>query len=100
MKYLELRRHSKRVIPGDHLSQAGVNLARRVGEAMGPFGLVITSTLPRAFQTAIAMGFAVQGVVAGEGGLLLFALTGLGKMLTERAARASVGLAGLGVSEG
>ena len=60
MRYLELRRHSKRVIPGDHLSQAGVSLARKVGEAMGPFGLVITSTLPRAFQTAIAMGFAVQ----------------------------------------
>ena len=35
-------------------------MARKVGEAMGPFGLVITSTLPRAFQTAIAMGFAVQ----------------------------------------
>ena len=60
MKYLELRRHSKRVIPGEHLSQTGVALARRVGEAMGPFDLVITSTLTRAFETAIAMGFAVQ----------------------------------------
>lgn len=60
MKYLELRRHSKRVIPGEHLSQAGVALARKVGEAMGPFDLVITSTLTRAFETAIAMGFAVQ----------------------------------------
>ena len=60
MKYLELRRHSKRVIPGEHLSQAGVALARKVGEGMGPFEMVITSTLPRAFETAIAMGFAVQ----------------------------------------
>ncbi len=60
MKYLELRRHSKRVIPGEHLSQAGVALARKVGEAMGPFDLVITSTLTRAFETVIAMGFAVQ----------------------------------------
>ena len=60
MKYLELRRHSKRLIPGEHLSQAGVALARKVGQGMGPFEIVITSTLTRAFETAIAMGFAVQ----------------------------------------
>jgi broad specificity phosphatase PhoE len=60
MKYLELRRHSKRVIPGEHLSQEGVRLARRVGQSMGPFALVITSTITRAFETALAMGFAVQ----------------------------------------
>jgi broad specificity phosphatase PhoE len=46
--------------PGQHLNQAGVGLARRVGEGMGPFALVVTSTLPRAFETAIAMGFAVD----------------------------------------
>ena len=49
-----------RVKPGQHLSQAGVDLARRVGGAIGPFDRVITSTVPRAFETAIAMGFAVD----------------------------------------
>jgi broad specificity phosphatase PhoE len=37
-----------------------VTLARRVGESAGPFDLVVTSTFPRAFETAIAMGFAVD----------------------------------------
>ena len=60
MKTLEIRRHSTRVTPGDHLSQEGVALARLVGGSMGPFEGVITSTLPRAFETAIAMGFAVD----------------------------------------
>ncbi|MFC1716465.1 histidine phosphatase family protein [Candidatus Poribacteria bacterium] len=60
MQYLEVRRHTMRIKPGQHLSQAGVNLARRVGDSMGPFDKVITSTVPRAFETAIAMGFAVD----------------------------------------
>ena len=60
MKMIEIRRHSIRSIPGDHLNQAGVSLARRVGEGLGPFDRVVTSTLPRAFETAIAMGFAVD----------------------------------------
>jgi hypothetical protein len=60
MKKLEIRRHSIRNQPGDHLNQTGVTLARRVGEHIGPFDLVVTSTLPRAFETAIAMGFAVD----------------------------------------
>ncbi|HEX5942688.1 MAG TPA: hypothetical protein VFY66_10445 [Anaerolineales bacterium] len=60
MKTIEVRRHSIRTIPGDHLNQAGVSLARRVGEGLGPFDRVVTSTLPRAFETAIAMGFAVD----------------------------------------
>lgn len=46
--------------PGDHLSQQGVSLARLVGQNLGPFDRVVTSTLPRAFETAIAMGFAVD----------------------------------------
>ncbi len=49
-----------RTQPGQHLSQAGVRLARRVGEGRGPFDLVVTSPAPRAFETAIAMGFAVD----------------------------------------
>ncbi len=60
MRYIEIRRHTMRVKPGQHLSQEGVTLARRVGEKSGPFNRVITSTVPRAFETAIAMGFAVD----------------------------------------
>jgi broad specificity phosphatase PhoE len=60
MRYVEVRRHSIRAKPGQHLSQAGINLARRKGSSIGPFHRVITSTLARAFETAIAMGFAVH----------------------------------------
>jgi broad specificity phosphatase PhoE len=60
MRILEVRRHSMRAKPGGHLTQAGVTLARRAGEGLGPFARVITSPLPRAFETAIAMGFAVD----------------------------------------
>lgn len=60
MKYLEVRRHSKRNAPQLHLSQEGVSLARRVGNDMGHYERVVTSTLPRAYETAIAMGYAVD----------------------------------------
>ena len=60
MKTLEIRRHSIRSQPGDHLNQTGVALARLVGQNIGPFDRVATSALPRAFETAIAMGFAVD----------------------------------------
>jgi broad specificity phosphatase PhoE len=60
MRTLEVRRHTMRTRPGKHLSQAGVELARRCGNSMGPFDRVVTSKLPRAFETAIAMGFAVD----------------------------------------
>ena len=60
MRTLEVRRHTMRTQPGKHLSQAGVSLARQTGASMGPFERVITSKLPRAFETAIAMGFAVD----------------------------------------
>jgi broad specificity phosphatase PhoE len=60
MKTIEIRRHTYRAKPGQHLSQRGVTLARRVGEGTGPFERVITSAFPRAFETAIAMGFAVD----------------------------------------
>ncbi len=60
MKTIEIRRHTYRTKPGQHLSQQGVTLARKVGEGVGPFERVITSTVPRAFETAIAMGFAVD----------------------------------------
>ena len=60
MKMIEIRRHSIRSKPGDHLNQSGVTLARLVGENLGPFDRVVTSTLSRAFETAIAMGFEVD----------------------------------------
>ena len=60
MKTIEIRRHTYRTKPGQHLSQEGVTLARKVGETTGPFAWVVTSTVPRAFETAIAMGFAVD----------------------------------------
>lgn len=49
-----------RTKPGPHLSHAGVDLARSVGEGMGAFDVVVTSTAARAYETAIAMGFAVD----------------------------------------
>jgi broad specificity phosphatase PhoE len=60
MRTLELRRHTMRTKPGQHLSQAGVDLARLVGSRIGPFDRVITSPVTRAFETALAMGFAVD----------------------------------------
>ena len=60
MKTLEIRRHTMRTKPGQHLSQEGVSLARRIGDEIGPFDRVVTSSVPRAFETAIAMGFAVD----------------------------------------
>lgn len=49
-----------RIRPRQHLSQDGVTLARKIGSNMGPFARVVTSTVPRAYETAIAMGFAVD----------------------------------------
>jgi broad specificity phosphatase PhoE len=72
MRYLEVRRHSKRVRPGQHLSRWGVALARGVGGELGPFERVVTSPLPRCVETAVAMGFAVDETIealAGPDGL-------------------------------
>ncbi len=72
MRILEVRRHTHRNVPQPHLSQLGVDLARRVGNDLGPFHRVVTSPLPRAFETAIAMGYAVDeqieqlGIVSDE----------------------------------
>lgn len=61
MATLEVRRHSLRKnTGGSQLSQAGVDLARQLGESMGPFTVVATSVVPRARETALAMGFAVD----------------------------------------
>ncbi|MFC7619902.1 hypothetical protein [Microlunatus sp. GCM10028923] len=61
MATLEIRRHSLRKTGGgSQLSQAGVDLARRLGRTMGPYDIVATSVVPRARETALAMGFAVD----------------------------------------
>lgn len=60
MKTIEIRRHSIRDSVGDHLNQEGILLARKVGNGMGLFDFVATSMFPRAYETAIAMGFAVN----------------------------------------
>lgn len=61
MKTLEVRRHAMRKAGGgSQLSQAGVDYARTLGTTLGPFACVVTSVVPRARETAIAMGFAVD----------------------------------------
>lgn len=62
MSILEVRRHSfrKEGSGGSQLSQRGVDHARAVGATMGPFARVVTSVVPRARETALAMGFAVD----------------------------------------
>ena len=60
MKTIEHRRHSIREKPSKHISQEGVNLARKVGEQMGDFDKVFSSIAPRAIETAVAMGYAVE----------------------------------------
>jgi broad specificity phosphatase PhoE len=61
MRMLEARRHSLRKAGGgSQLSQAGVDLARAIGGQIGSFDSVATSTVPRARETAVAMGFAVD----------------------------------------
>lgn len=63
MKTIEIRRHSIRNKPGDDLSEQGLLLARLIGAETGPFQYVVTSTVPRAYQTAVAMGFKVDAQV-------------------------------------
>ena len=68
MPLLEVRRHSIRKHgAGSQLSQEGVDLARRVGGELGPFVRIVTSVVPRARETAIAMGFAVDHEVVTLG---------------------------------
>ena len=61
MRLLEVRRHGHRKTGGgSQLSQEGVSRARELGSQLGPFGVVAASVVPRARETAIAMGFAVD----------------------------------------
>ncbi len=59
--FVEIRRHTARHHDErGHLTREGVALARRVGETMGSFDVVISSPLPRAAETAIAMGYGID----------------------------------------
>jgi broad specificity phosphatase PhoE len=60
VRILEVRRHARRERPAQHLSQRGVEMARRLGKKLGPFDRVVCSPLPRCVETAVAMGFAVD----------------------------------------
>jgi broad specificity phosphatase PhoE len=75
MRWLEVRRHSltkKSSLrgTGSHLSQAGVDLAHLVGRSLGRFASVVTSASPRAIETALAMGYAVDDTVDLPSGYL------------------------------
>lgn len=64
MKRLEVRRHSlTQKGAGSALSQAGIELARRIGSTLGPFDRVLATEVARTVETAVAMGFAVHDTV-------------------------------------
>lgn len=69
MRRLDVRRHTMRRKPGAHLSRDGIALARRVALDAEPYDLVVTSTIPRAIETAIAMGFEVDQTIEALGQL-------------------------------
>ena len=69
MRVLDVRRHTMRRKPGQHLSQDGIALVRLVGRESGPFDYVATSDTPRAVETAIAMGFEVNETLTSLGKL-------------------------------
>ncbi|MCX7754180.1 MAG: histidine phosphatase family protein [Anaerolineales bacterium] len=60
MKIIEIRRHSLRHRAAQDLSEEGISLARWIGKEMRRFDRVVASPLPRAVQTAEAMGFTVD----------------------------------------
>lgn len=69
MRILDIRRHTMRRKPGAHLSREGIALARLVAADGQPYDQVVTSTIPRAIETAIAMGHEVDQFVESLGQL-------------------------------
>ena len=59
MRLLVVRRQTMHEPDHGHLTQAGVSLARRIGTQISRPDLVVTSPATGAYETAIAMGFAV-----------------------------------------
>jgi broad specificity phosphatase PhoE len=85
MRTIEIRRHSYTKKgegrgKGSHLSKEGVVLARQIGGEIGPFDLVLTSPVPRAVETAIAMGFAVNDQLEALGDLSPAVLAEIGHL--------------------
>lgn len=66
---IEVRRHSMRRKPGVHLSSDGISLARFASGTMGAFDRVITSDLPRACETAVAMGYEIDSTIEKLGSI-------------------------------
>ena len=62
MKIIEFRRHSIREKSSPHLTQEGVDLAKKVGETLGKYDKIISSNATRAVETAVAMGYAVEEI--------------------------------------
>ena len=62
MRTLEVRRHTMRRKPGQRLSQDGIELARLVRDQSGHFDPVVSRVVPRAIETAIAMGYEVREI--------------------------------------
>ena len=60
MKYLEHRRHTERTRPYDHINQNGIDLAKKVAKTTGPFHYTLTSSIPRAVETALVLGYEVN----------------------------------------
>lgn len=71
--------------PGQHLSRNGIKLARYVGDSMGAIHHVVTSTVPRAIQTAIALGYEVNDTIEtiGEVPVDILSIVGWPKSFTE-----------------
>jgi broad specificity phosphatase PhoE len=67
MTTLDVRRHTMRRKPGAHLSQEGIELARFVARGTDSYDFVVTSEIPRAIETAIAMGFEVNELIVELG---------------------------------
>jgi broad specificity phosphatase PhoE len=65
MRTLEHRRHSRRDPGGVHLNADGLALAHSVAAGLPRFDRVVTSPLPRAVETAEALGLTVDTTLAG-----------------------------------
>jgi broad specificity phosphatase PhoE len=60
LRTIEIRRHAERHKPGDNLNARGVARARNASARGRSFARVVTSPIPRAVQTAVAMGHSVD----------------------------------------
>ncbi len=60
MKYLEHRRHTERTRPLDHINQNGIDLAKKVSPEVTAPKYTLTSTVPRAVETALVLGYEVN----------------------------------------